>query len=388
MKITRLETFVIADGADIDPDMGGIEPIALVCVHTDAGLVGLTEVFRVPPGVVTATVGDEDTHFGKLLIGQEITHPERIWQHMWDSLIHTNRRGWELIILGALDVAIWDLYGQSLEQPVWQLLGGVQRGQFQTHDETPVDEAVPYCTLVSDTWGDAAMIKQQTERAAKLAELGYRAFKGEPMMSTPAQVVEMARSIRHAIGPDLTLMIDVGYLFNDVPTATRIVNQLAEYDVYFFETPFPVDDPRPYADLAAVSPIPLAMGEHAVTRWEFLDMMDRGGVKVAQPYMSTCGGLTEAKRIVDLATARGALVCPGNWSTQILGAASVHLAAYSPITPFIEFAPAEVFESPLRQGLQDLGHAVVNGAIRVPDSPGIGYSVPTELIKRFQWPRN
>ena len=111
-------------------------------------------------------------------------------------------------------------------------------------------------------------------------------------------------------------------------------------------------------------------------------------MKVAQPYMSTCGGLTEAKRIVDLATARGALVCPGNWSTQILGAASVHLAAYSPITPFIEFAPAEVFESPLRQGLQDLGHAVVNGAIRVPDSPGIGYSVPTELIKRFQWPRN
>ncbi len=387
MKITRLETFVIADGANIDPDMGGIEPIALVKVHTDEGLTGLTEVFRVPPGVAVATVGDEDTHFGRLLIGQEITHPERLWQHMWDSLIHTNRRGWEIIILGALDVAIWDIYGQSLGQPVWQLLGGVQRGFFQTHGETRTKEAVPYCTLVSDTWGDDAMIRQQTDRAAKLAEMGYRAMKAEPMMSTPKQVVDIARSVRNAIGPDLTLMIDVGYLFNDVPTAARVVEQLEEFDVYFFETPFPVDDPRPYEDLAAISPIPLAMGEHGVTRWEFKDMMERGGVKVAQPYMSTCGGLTEAKRIVEIAQACGAMVCPGNWSTQILGAASVHLAAYSPITPFIEFAPAEVFSSPLRQELQDMGHPVKNGAIAFPDKPGIGYPVPEDLIKRFQWPR-
>ena len=227
------------------------------------------------------------------------------------------------------------------------------------------------------------MINQQTARAAKLAELGYRAFKAEPMMSTPADVVAMARSVRQAIGPDLTLMIDVGYLFNDVPTATKIVRQLAEYDVFFFETPFPIDDPRLYAELAAVSPMPLAMGEHGVTRWEFLDMMNRGGVKVVQPYMNTCGGLTEAKRIVELALARGALVCPGNWSTQILGAATVHLAAYSPITPYIEFAPAEVFESPLRLALQEAGFPVSKGSIAPPDQPGIGYTLPAEINERF-----
>ena len=83
--------------------------------------------------------------------------------------------------------------------------------------------------------------------------------------------------------------------------------------------------------------------------------------------MTTCGGLTEAKRIVELARARGALVCPGNWSTQILGAATVHLAAYSPITPFIEFAPAEVYDSPLRRELQAAGFPVRNGAISFPD---------------------
>ena len=127
------------------------------------------------------------------------------------------------------------------------------------------------------------------------------------------------------------------------------------------------------------------MGEHGVTRWEFLDLMDRGGVQVVQPYMTTCGGLTEAKRIVELAQARGALVCPGNWSTQILGAATVHLAAYSPITPFVEFAAAEAFSSPLRSALQAAGLPVRNGAIALPTAPGIGVDLPDEILRRYRW---
>ncbi|MBM4077717.1 MAG: mandelate racemase/muconate lactonizing enzyme family protein, partial [Planctomycetes bacterium] len=267
MKISRLEVFVIGDGPEIDPDKGGIEPLACLQVYTDDGLSGLSEVFRVPPGVVQSTVGDRTTHFGRLLIGQEVTHPERLWQLMWDALIHTNRRGWEIIILGALDVAIWDLYGKMLNQPVWKLLGGVQRGPFQT-PVGQVAEVVPYCTLVSDVWGGEPMFTQQVSRAERLAEHGYRAFKVEPMMSTPSDVVELARRFRQTLGDDLTLMVDVGYLFNDVPTALRVCQGLEELDVYFFETPFPVDTPEPYAKLANLTSIPLAMGEHGVTRWE------------------------------------------------------------------------------------------------------------------------
>jgi L-alanine-DL-glutamate epimerase-like enolase superfamily enzyme len=328
-------------------------------------------------------VGDSQTHFGRLLIGQEITHPERLWQHMWDALMHTNRRGWEIIILGALDVAIWDIYGQMLKQPVWQLLGGIQRGPFQSTVGSTV-EVTPYCTLVSDVWGGEAMFSQQVARAESLASMGYKAFKVEPMMSSPGDVVELARRCRKAIGDDLALMVDVGYLFNDVPTAVRVCRELEELNLAFFETPFPVDNPEPYAKLAAKTCIPLAMGEHGVTRWEFLDMMDRGGVTVVQPYMTTCGGLTEAKRIVELALPRGAQVFPGNWSTQILGAASVHLAAYSPITPFIEFAPAEVFESPLRRELQNAGFPVTNGTIKIPTRPGIGYEIPVDMLAAFR----
>jgi len=221
-------------------------------------------------------------------------------------------------------------------------------------------------------------------RAERLAELGYRAFKVEPMRSTPLDVVELARRFRRTLGNQLTLMVDVGYLFHDVPTAVRVCRDLEELNIFFLETPFPVDSPEPYARLAARTTIPLAMGEHGVTLWEFLDMLDRGQVSVVQPYMTTCGGLTEAKRIVELAKSRGALVCPGNWSTQILGAATVHLAAFSPITPLIEFAPAEVYDSPLRLELQQAGFPVRNGVMNLPDRAGIGYELPADLIARFR----
>jgi L-alanine-DL-glutamate epimerase-like enolase superfamily enzyme len=382
MKITRLDTSVIGDGPDVDPDKGGVEPLACIRVHTDEGPTGLSEVFRVPPGVVRATVGDVNTLFGKLLIGQEVTHPERLWQRMWDALLHTNRRGWEVIILGALDVAIWDVYGQMLGRPVWELLGGAERGPFQTPVGQPL-VVTPYCTLVSDLWGGEAMFSQQVARAERLAALGYRAFKVEPMKSTPADVVELARRFRKALGDRPTLMVDVGYLFHDVPTAARVARELEALDVFFFETPFPVDSMLPYADLAGRTSVPLAAGEHGVTRWEFLDFMDRGRISVVQPYVTTCGGLTEAKRIVELSRARGALVCPGNWSTQILGAATVHLAAYSPITPFIEFPPAEVYDSPLRRELQADRFPVRDGVISIPDGPGIGYKLPEALVERF-----
>ena len=384
MKITRLETIVVGDGNDVDPNLGGIEPLAIILVHTDMGLVGVSEAFRVPPGAVQATVGDADTYFGRLLIGQELSHPERLWQRCWDSMVHSNRRGWQVIILGALDVACWDLYGQSLGKPIWELLGGVQRSPFQTHGETRVNDVVPYCTIVSDAWDSALMVRQQIERCEQLARLGFRAFKVEPLMSTPARIVELVEAVRHALGPEPTLMVDVGYVFTDVPTAAWVAQRLERFNIAFLETPFPVENPLPYAELARRTSIPLAMGEHGVTRWEFLDLMDRGKVQVLQPYMATCGGLTEAKRIGELAIERGVQVMPGNWSTQIIGTACAHFAAWSPVTPFVEYAPAEVYASPLRRILQDGGLPVQNGTMKVPSKPGLGYDLPVEALRPFR----
>ncbi|MEM7128296.1 MAG: mandelate racemase/muconate lactonizing enzyme family protein [Chloroflexota bacterium] len=384
MKITDIRVDIIGDGVDVNPDKGGVEPLAVIRMDTDEGLVGYAESFRVPLGVAMAVMHGKESFFGQFLVGEELTHPERLWQKLYDSILHYNRRGWALMCLGALDIAVWDLYGKKLNQPVYELLGGAQRGYFQTPESNPAIEVVPYCTIVSEEWDNDAMIESQVERALILKEKGYRGFKVEPMMSSVQNIIELATRARDALGSDLMLAVDVGYRFNDVEACKRICQELEELDIYFFETPFPVDSFDPYARLAERTTVPLAMGEHAVSRWELQHMIDYGKVQIVQPYMNTCGGITEAKRIVEIAQSRGALVIPGNWSTQILGAATVHLALYSAITPYVEFAPAEVFDSPLRQKIQDLGHSVVNGGIQRPECAGLGIELPQELIDEYR----
>ena len=226
-------------------------------------------------------------------------------------------------------------------------------------------------------------MREQVERVVKLRELGYHAFKIEPLNQPDETIIELTRRTRAAIGKDDILCVDVGYLWNDVGSAVRVINRLAEFDILFFETPLPVDAVAAYATLTRQTSVPIAMGEHTTTRWEFLEMIEQGGIQVAQPYMTTCGGLTEAKRIVEMARAHGVLVCPGNWSTAVLGMATVHLAAYSPITPIFESAPAAVYWSPLRRALEELAAPVVGGAVHFPTGPGIGIDLPEDLIRHF-----
>jgi L-alanine-DL-glutamate epimerase-like enolase superfamily enzyme len=386
MKITRSEVFVLGDPPPPDEETEGrIGSLAFLRIHTDEGIVGLSEVFAVPPGVVKAVLDGPDSFFGRSLVGEDPITPEHLRTRLYNGMMHGNRRGWAVICIGAVDVALWDIYGKAVGRPVYELLGGAERSRYQVaHGSTDGKAVIPYCTIVSRKWDPESVLREQVERAITLRAAGFRAIKVEPMMSTPETVVELARRTREAIGPDAILAVDVGYLWNDIGVAADVCRRLAEHDVMFLETPFPVDSIEAYAALSRSSPVRIAAGEHTVTRWEFLDLMDRGGVLVAQPYMTTCGGLSEAKQIVDLAQARGALVCPGNWSTQVLGAATVHLAAYSRITPVIEFAASQIYWSPLRKAIQDVGLPVVDGAISLPTAPGIGIDLPSDLIARFR----
>lgn len=260
MRITDVTVDIIGDARDVNPDQGGVEPLAVIRMYADEGDVGYSESFRVPPGVAIAVMHGEDSFLSRQLIGVELTHPERLWQKMYDSIMHYNRRGWILMCLGALDVAVWDLYGKKLGQPVYELLGGAQRGYFQTPESNPVVEVVPYCTLVSDQWDNEAMVESQVERALFLQERGYRAFKVEPMMSSAENVIKLATRAREALGPDAMLAVDVGCRFNDVDICRRICRALEDLDIAFFETPFPVDSFEPYARLAESTSVPLAMG--------------------------------------------------------------------------------------------------------------------------------
>ena len=384
MRITKTEVFVLGDPVPKGPvDMSRVDGLAFLRIHTDEGITGLSEIFTVPPGVAFSVLHGPDSFFGGQLLNEDPVTPERLWTKLYNSMLHGNRRGWAIICLGAVDVALWDIYGKALGRPVHELMGGSVRSSHQIDSEAKRREVVPYCTIVSDGWDRDSVLKEQVDRVLRLRELGYRAFKVEPLGQTSQTIIDLTRLTREAIGPDVLLSVDVGYLWNDVGEALKVINRLAEYDILFFETPFPVDSVEAYGRLTSQTQVRIAIGEHTVSRWEFLQMMDQGGVLVVQPYMTTCGGLTEAKRIVELAHPRGVLVCPGNWSTHVLGMATVHLMAYSPISPVFESAPSEVYWSPLRKALQDLALPVVDGSVSFPTAPGIGIDLPEELIEEF-----
>lgn len=396
MKITSTEIFVLADpppgvGEAVYqlPSPGAWPPrireLACLRIHTDDGITGLSEIFSVPAGVAKAALHGPESHLGRHLVGEDPIPPERLWKRLYDTVLHSNRRGWQMICIGAVDVALWDIFGKALNRPVWQLLGGSERPSHQVLESTKGERrTVPYCTIVSDAWDSETVLRQQIERLEQLKSLGYRGMKIEPMRSPREIIVELTRRAREALGTDGILCVDVGMLWNDVGAALDVLERVKQYDIFFFETPFPADSVEAYRRLTPRSPIRIAAGEHTVSRWEFFDLIDRGGLHVVQPYMTTVGGLSEAKRVVEHAQPRGVLVIPGNWSTQILGAASVHFAMWSPISPLVECAPADIYPSPLRREIQRLGFPVVNGTIAPPTEPGIGIELPDDLIAHFR----
>ncbi|TML70769.1 MAG: hypothetical protein E6G14_04575, partial [Actinobacteria bacterium] len=208
-------------------------------------------------------------------------------------------------------------------------------------------------------------------------------YAHEGLDEPDTRIVEIIRGVREAVGPDFTIMVDVAYAWDSVERALAIVETWAEYDVFFVETPLWADDLDGYAELALRAPMKVAAGEWLSTRFEFIDLMDRGGVHVAQPDVGRVGGLTEAKRVCDLAAERGRLIVPHGWKTGITIAATAHLAAVTPHMPFFEFVPQQVAESALRRDLVDDELELVDGRLALPRKPGLGIELNRDALERF-----
>jgi L-alanine-DL-glutamate epimerase-like enolase superfamily enzyme len=179
------------------------------------------------------------------------------------------------------------------------------------------------------------------------------------------------------------MMVDVCYCWTNAKEALRVMRQLEPYDLFFLETPLQLDDLDGYAFLHDHSPIRVAAGELQNSRFEFLDLMDRGKVDVAQPDVGRVGGLTEARRVCDLAADRGRLIVPHCWKTGIGIAASAHLSVATPHCPYIEFLPAALSEAPLRRELVMEELQLVDGVVPLPQKPGLGVELDPAAVKRY-----
>jgi L-alanine-DL-glutamate epimerase-like enolase superfamily enzyme len=387
VKITGVTCHVLLDpGFERDATSSAQDTI-VVEVDTDEGIVGIGEtdlnawVARAcieAPGTHTMDVGLAET-----LVGLDPLDPVAAWNRLYVGTAMTGRRGAVVHALGALDMALWDICGKAAGKPTWQLLG-----------EAAHESLTPYASLLPHARDVDSFQQALVDQATWAKNRGFRAAKLELLWTGPyattgldepdTRMVETIAATRKAVGPDFAIMVDVAYAWDAPAHALEIVESWAEYDVFFVETPLWADDLDGYAELAGRSPIPVAAGEWLATRFEFLDLMDRGGVQVVQPDVGRVGGLTEARRVCELAAERRRLVVPHGWKTGITVAATAHLAAVTAHLPFFEYLPQQVAESALRRDLVTDELELVDGKLALPQRPGLGIELNDAALERFE----
>ncbi|PYT34099.1 MAG: mandelate racemase/muconate lactonizing enzyme family protein [Acidobacteria bacterium] len=387
MKITKIETQVLLV-PDYDRDAcSSAQDDIVVLNHTDEGITGIGEV-DTNPWVAQAMIHTRGTHvlglgLEEMLLGEDPLHPEALWDKMYTGSFMTGRRGLGICAIGALDMALWDIRGKALGLPCWQLLGGAQKTHIQ-----------PYASLLPAGHTAKEYRESLVAKAREARRIGFRAAKMEVCVKGPYAhnrlsegddaIIEIVAACRESVSPDFVMMVDVCYCWSNAKEALRVIRQLEPYDIFFLETPLQLDDLDGYAFLHDHCGIPIAAGELQNTRFEFLDLMDRGKVDVAQPDVGRVGGLTEGRRVCDLAAERGRLIVPHCWKTGIGIAASAHLSAATAHCPYIEFLPAELAESALRRELVRDELQMIDGEIPLPQKPGLGIELNQDALKKFR----
>jgi L-rhamnonate dehydratase len=302
------------------------------------------------------------------LIGENPHAIERIWDKMYRHAIH-GRKGETMMAISAVDLALWDLKGKLLGAPVYQLLGGPTRDRIRA-----------YASML----GYSIEPEKAAQKAREVVADGYTAtkwfFRHDPTEGEEGKRknLELIRTIREAVGPDVEIMFDAWSSWN-VPYTIQMAELAAQYRPWWFEEPVLADMIPQYAEIRrSVKGVSISGGEHEYTRWGIKALLDAGAVDVLQPDPTWAGGLTEMKKICALASANGIPVIPHHG-----GFASLQLIASETITA------CPIQEWLLQAGIVGQHFCVdkiepVDGHIALPTAPGIGIELDEAAIEERQ----
>jgi len=326
-------------------------PMTFLQVFTDEGITGIS-----PTGGMAAII---ENMLKPQVIGEDPLNTERIWDKMYWATLMSGRRGAAVIAMSAVDIAVWDLKGKILNQPVHKILGGHR-------------DAVPsYGSSLPLNFPAEELVKEMTDYVAD----GFKMVKMRIGKRDPNEDLERVKLVREAIGPKVDLALDVnnGWSLN---TAIRMAKKLEEYDIYWLEEPILADEIDNLAKLAKETSIPIAVGENHYTKWEFKELMERGAVEIVQADIGKCGGVTEFIKIAAMADAYGLPACPHH--TEFVDAA---LVAAIPNGLFHEYL--QEFFDPKAQVFVD--HIKPrNGEVAPLNKPGFGIEIDEEAIQRLK----
>ena len=343
----------------------GAVSIVLVEVRTADGIAGYGECLGRFGARAYAELINEV--FAPRLLGQRAFDIRRLWQQMRASL--TGRAGGMLVeAIAGVDIALWDVVGKALGQPVHRLLGGVGRAQVD-------------CYASSVNWASLDVMEAQ---ALQVVSLGFQAIKiklGQPV----ARAIEAATRLREVVPPHVRLSVDANWAYS-LDEAVAVGHALHRLGYWFFEEPIVPEDVAGYAQLRRTVSVPLAAGESDYTVAHASELLRERLVAIIQPDVARAGGISETRDIATLAHAFHVGYAPHvGWSGAVCVAASLQLAAAMPA--FVSFE-CMFIANPLRDELatQRVGAAqdLIDGRLFVPQGPGLGIEINWDAVQRYR----
>lgn len=379
MKITDVQASIIGRP---EPHSGGCV-WTFVRIYTDEGLVGTGECNSA--GAYTG-FGLKQTilQMKDLLIGQD---PFDIGP-LYETLRRRGRyagTGTAPIIFAitGIENALYDIVGKALNTPVYKLLGGQFRDKIRLYADCHA--------------GETNEPSAYAEKALEVIEEGYSAVKfdvdhaGDGKLDRynwtvgakeMTHVIDLIRATREAIGYEIDLAIDCHGQF-DMPSAITLAKAVEDLRLMWLEEPLPAENIDALAQVRASTSTVICTGENQYTRFEFLELLQKGAVDVIMPDLAKAGGIMEGKRIADIADAHYVPIAPHNVSSPLGMMAACHIMASVPNFLVLEFHGREI------SWWNDLCISdepfIQNGWMAVSDKPGIGVELNDEVAKSLLW---
>jgi galactonate dehydratase len=395
MKITALETIQLPH----------LNNILWLHIHTDEGLIGLGETFRGADAVATYLHKD----VAPLLIGRNPLEIDAISKILIETYVGFRSSGVEMRAASAVDIALWDLFGKAVGQPVHQLLGGLSRPRIRTYntcagytynksgarryigDQDRPDEG-PYEDQIAFTRDAGALAQSLLEEGITAMKIWpfdpYAVANGGNFIhrSELDNALEPFRLIRDTVGDRMEVMVELHSMW-DLPSALAIARELREFRPFWAEDPIKMQDPDALATYAMRSGLPVCASETVATRSQFLELLRKGAADYVMLDISWCGGLSEAKKIATMAEAFQRPVAPHDCTGPVVFAASIHLSLNLPNAIFQESVRA-YYSSWYRDLVTVMPH-IADGHIHPFEGAGLGLELspfvlnnPSAVIRR------
>jgi L-alanine-DL-glutamate epimerase-like enolase superfamily enzyme len=367
MKITNVEALYLSL-PEIQARTSSCQDALLVKITTDAGIVGWGEVDG-GPTVVKAIIEAPYSHtlvngLRNLLMGEDPMDTGRLWDKMYQATIYYGRGGAVTQAMAGVDIALWDIKGKALKQPIVNLLGGAMRDRMRVYSSNM------FQFTVEDTVARA-------KRAIDTGHTGVK-FGWEPFGREEATDLKYVEAIRKAIGDKNDFMLDVGLVW-DAKTTIRRAKLFEPYKLFWIEEPLHPDDYSGYAKVSRTCIQHIAAGEEECTVVGYERLIDEGGIDIVQIDLTRCG-FTQSMRIAAHAASQGRKVCNHNFTTDINTAASLHFLCAIENALVMEYC---VEPTEIAQKLAKKPVLIKDGYAHLPGEPGLGVEPDEKIIEKY-----